>query len=149
MLKYGIIGCGMMGREHIRNISLLSDTKISGIFEPNLEMRKLASQLVPDAIFCETLEDLILNIPIDCLIIATPNFCHMQDLCKIANIKHIPILIEKVYKIFSCFWKWFLVFPQSFLRKLQLFNECKNDIENCRYQYLYCSSLVLAYNLHS
>ena len=85
----------MMGREHIRNISLLSDTKISGSFEPNLEMRKLASQLAPEAIFCETLEDLILNVPIDCLIIATPNFCHMQDLCKIANIKQMPILIEK------------------------------------------------------
>ena len=85
----------MMGREHIRNISLLSDTKVSGIFEPNLEMRKLASQLAPDAIFCETLEDLILNVPIDCLIIATPNFCHMQDLCKIANTKQMPILIEK------------------------------------------------------
>lgn len=85
----------MMGREHIRNISLLSDTKISGIFEPNLEMRKLASQLAPEAIFCETLEDLILNVPIDCLIIATPNFCHIQDLCKIANIKQMPLLIEK------------------------------------------------------
>jgi len=41
-LHYGLIGCGMMGHEHIRNIALLEDTEISVIYEPNLEMRAFA-----------------------------------------------------------------------------------------------------------
>ena len=31
----GIIGCGMMGREHIRNINLLEKAKVTAIVEPN------------------------------------------------------------------------------------------------------------------
>ena len=41
-LHYGLIGCGMMGHEHIRNIALLEDTEISVIYEPNPEMRAFA-----------------------------------------------------------------------------------------------------------
>ena len=33
-LNYGLVGCGMMGQEHIRNIQLLRDTAIAGIFTP-------------------------------------------------------------------------------------------------------------------
>ena len=46
-LNYGLIGCGMMGREHIRNIALLEDVEISVVFEPDLEMRALAAQGAP------------------------------------------------------------------------------------------------------
>ena len=33
--RYGMIGCGMMGQEHLRNIALLPDTQITAIFEPD------------------------------------------------------------------------------------------------------------------
>lgn len=36
---YGIIGCGMMGQEHLQNIALLPNTKVAAIFEPDAEMR--------------------------------------------------------------------------------------------------------------
>ena len=35
ILRYGIIGSGMMGREHIQNLQLLKDTSITAIWEPN------------------------------------------------------------------------------------------------------------------
>lgn len=34
-LNYGMIGCGMMGQEHLRNIALLDDTSVIGIVEPD------------------------------------------------------------------------------------------------------------------
>ena len=33
MVNYGIIGCGMMGHEHLNNIKLLDGTNISVIFK--------------------------------------------------------------------------------------------------------------------
>ena len=76
MIKYGIIGCGMMGREHIRNILLIPNTSIVGIYEPNPEMCGLAKVLAPSAEFCGTLKELLTTIEFDCLVIATPNFQH-------------------------------------------------------------------------
>ena len=38
-VKYGIIGCGMMGQEHLRNIALLPDVEATVIFEPDAGMR--------------------------------------------------------------------------------------------------------------
>ena len=38
-ISYGIIGCGMMGQEHLRNIALLPDADVAAIFEPDAAMR--------------------------------------------------------------------------------------------------------------
>ena len=57
-LGYGIIGCGMMGREHIRNIQLLDQTAVTTIFEPEEQMRIEAKILAPDAVFASSLKRL-------------------------------------------------------------------------------------------
>ena len=44
---YGIVGCGMMGREHIRNIALMDDAMVGAILEPNPEMGAAALALAP------------------------------------------------------------------------------------------------------
>ena len=31
-ISYGVIGCGMMGQEHLRNIALVPDAVISAIY---------------------------------------------------------------------------------------------------------------------
>ena len=33
-VRYGIIGCGMMGMEHIENIGLLPHGQVSAVFDP-------------------------------------------------------------------------------------------------------------------
>ena len=48
MVRYVIVGCGMMGREHIRNIVLLDHTSIVGIYEPNKE--DIISELIPKSL---------------------------------------------------------------------------------------------------
>ena len=42
-LNYGLIGCGMMGQEHLRNIALLDNTNVTTIFEPDAGMRATAN----------------------------------------------------------------------------------------------------------
>ena len=43
---HGIIGCGMMGQEHLRNIALLEEAQVAAIFEPDPEMRAAAQALL-------------------------------------------------------------------------------------------------------
>ena len=58
MVNYGIIGCGMMGHEHLNNIKLLDGTNISVIFEPNADMAKSALKVAPEAVLADNLEQL-------------------------------------------------------------------------------------------
>ncbi|SDD77890.1 Predicted dehydrogenase [Paracoccus isoporae] len=94
-ISYGIIGCGMMGQEHLRNIQLLPDTRIAAIFEPDGRMRQAAALIAPDAAFCDTLDDLLARVDLDCLVIASPNLDHIGQLERLAQTRHLPVLIEK------------------------------------------------------
>ena len=66
-LNYGLVGCGMMGQEHIRNIQLLPDTAIVGIFEPDAGMRQAAASLASDAQMVDSIEALLAIEALDCL----------------------------------------------------------------------------------
>ena len=48
-VRYGIIGCGMMGQEHLRNIALLPGARVSRIFEPDEDMARKSLALAPGA----------------------------------------------------------------------------------------------------
>ncbi|WP_417260380.1 Gfo/Idh/MocA family protein [Celeribacter sp.] len=92
---YGIIGCGMMGQEHLQNIALLPDTKVAAIFEPDAEMRARSARLAPDAVFVDSIAELLAIDALDCLMIASPNFRHMEQLEEIATTRALPVLVEK------------------------------------------------------
>ena len=94
-LRYGIIGCGMMGQEHIKNIQLLENISIVAIFEPDAEMRSIARSLVPYVQFENSLAKLLERSDLDCLIIVSPNFVHAQQLREITHLNPLPILVEK------------------------------------------------------
>ncbi|WP_298836671.1 Gfo/Idh/MocA family oxidoreductase [uncultured Roseobacter sp.] len=93
--RYGIIGCGMMGQEHIRNIALLPDTQVHAIFEPDAGMRREAAALVPDVQFASSVAELLAVNALDCLVIASPNHCHAGQISEIARIRPLPLLVEK------------------------------------------------------
>ncbi|MEM7269609.1 MAG: Gfo/Idh/MocA family oxidoreductase [Pseudomonadota bacterium] len=93
-LNYGIIGCGMMGQEHIRNIKLLENTCVAAIFEPDAAMRKRSAEYAPDVVFRDSIEALLAE-DLDCLVIASPNFRHVEQLQEVARHRHLPILCEK------------------------------------------------------
>ncbi len=94
-LKYGIIGCGMMGQEHIRNIALLDNAEVAAIYEPDAGMRSEAAQLAPQARFADSIGDLLATADINALLIVSPNYCHVDQLEEIARTRPLPILIEK------------------------------------------------------
>lgn len=94
-INYGIIGCGMMGQEHLRNIALLPQTRVAAIFEPDAGMAAKASALAPDATFVSSLSELLAVPELDCLLIVSPNFCHVEQLEEIRSTRSLPILVEK------------------------------------------------------
>ena len=94
-IYYGVIGCGMMGQEHLRNIALLPDTKVTAIFEPDAQMARAAVAFAPDAKFYDSIEALLAAPELDCLVIVSPNFCHLDQLELIAKTRPLPILVEK------------------------------------------------------
>ena len=48
-LRYGLLGCGMMGQEHLRNMALLPQVQAVAIYEPDAAMRAAALGLAPQA----------------------------------------------------------------------------------------------------
>ncbi len=94
-LNYGILGCGMMGGEHIRNIQLLENCRVHAIHEPDEGMRNAAKALVPDVLFRDSLNELVQDPELDCLVIVSPNYMHVEQLKQITAIRSIPILVEK------------------------------------------------------
>ncbi|PWK74084.1 Gfo/Idh/MocA family oxidoreductase [Aminobacter sp. AP02] len=94
-IGYGIIGCGMMGQEHIRNINLLGDAHVAAIYEPDAGMMAKALALAPLAKPAASIAELLARPDIDCLLIASPNFLHVEHLEQIAATRPLPVIVEK------------------------------------------------------
>jgi predicted dehydrogenase len=95
MINYGMIGCGMMGHEHLQNIALLGGTNISVIFEPDSGMARSAVMLAPNAMLVRSLDELLDTPNLDCLVISSPNYCHLEQMLRIAQKNPLPLLVEK------------------------------------------------------
>lgn len=94
-VKYGLVGCGMMGIEHLRNIALLPGVDVTALVEPDPDQRALALQLAPTAIAADSIADMLISHDLDAVIIASPNHFHVQHLTEIAARGTLPILCEK------------------------------------------------------
>ncbi|MFN3644221.1 MAG: Gfo/Idh/MocA family protein [Gemmobacter sp.] len=94
-LRYGIIGCGMMGQEHLRNIALLQGATVTAIVEPDPGMRAAALALAPGAAACDSIAALLARPDVDALLIASPNHLHAGQLAEIAGTRPLPVLVEK------------------------------------------------------
>lgn len=93
--RYGIIGAGMMGQEHIRNIAFLDNAQVVAIAEPDAGMRAQASFLAPKATAVDSLEALLHLDGLDALVIASPNHLHVGQIQAIAAQRALPLLVEK------------------------------------------------------
>ena len=94
-LRYGMLGCGMMGQEHLRNIALLPHAQAVAIYEPDADMRAAALALAPQARAVDSVEALINAPDVQALVITSPNFCHADQLLAIAARRPLPVLVEK------------------------------------------------------
>ncbi|EPX81615.1 Gfo/Idh/MocA family protein [Litoreibacter arenae] len=94
-VRYGLIGCGMMGQEHLRNIALLPDTSVGAIFEPDAGMAAQALVFAPNAALVDSVEALLEVEDLDCILIVSPNFRHVEQLETLAQKRPLPVLVEK------------------------------------------------------
>ena len=81
-IRYGLIGCGSMGREHIENIKALERSEVVALADPDAGSRVAALALLDGAakapqVF-EDYADLLKADLCDAVIISTPNFTHAQ-----------------------------------------------------------------------
>ncbi|SMX38800.1 1,5-anhydro-D-fructose reductase [Maliponia aquimaris] len=95
MVNYGIVGCGMMGREHIQNIALLPQGRVAAVYDPVPELAQSAAQQAGGAQVCPSLEALLAIESLDALVIVSPNDCHVPQLRQIAATRPLPVLCEK------------------------------------------------------
>ncbi len=94
-VNYGVIGSGMMGQEHLRNIALLEDARVSAIFEPDAGMAQISGGIAPDATLHDSLDSLLAQPDLDCLLVASPNYLHVENFQTIARTRALPLLMEK------------------------------------------------------
>jgi len=98
-IRYAIVGAGMMGHEHIRNIAMLNDTSIATIVEPDTAMResaiRLAKSLGNDNVYgYRQPSDVDWLNAADAIVIVSPNHTHCELMCELLPLET-PILIEK------------------------------------------------------
>lgn len=94
-LRYAIIGSGMMGHEHLRNIALLGDARVVAVSDPDTAMRESAQALAGEG--CRAFVDhraLIDADLADAYLIASPNHTHAAILKDVLPAGK-PILVEK------------------------------------------------------
>lgn len=94
-LRYAIIGSGMMGHEHIRNIHLLDGAVVSAVADPDASMRAKACEIAGSDVRAYTdYKDLLSAGIADVLVIASPNYTHV-DVMHDVLASDLPILVEK------------------------------------------------------
>ena len=93
-LKYGLIGCGMMGREHLQNVALVEGVTVAVVHDPVEDLATSAATLAGGARVAPTVADLLAEPDLDAVVIASPNDCHMDTLRTLAG-SRIAVLCEK------------------------------------------------------
>lgn len=91
--RYGIIGVGLMGQEHIRFLNRMDGITVTAIADPDIGMRAEAAGLAGAEAFSDH-KELLSSAKIDALIIASPNHTH-HDILIDALATDLPIMVEK------------------------------------------------------
>lgn len=97
--RYAVIGSGMMGQEHIRNISLLPGAEVTAIADPDQTMRESATTLCRQnghdgvVAFGDFREMLSAQLA-DAIVVASPNDTHAAIMDALLATR-LPILLEK------------------------------------------------------
>lgn len=97
-LRFGVIGTGMMGCEHLRNLLPMDDVVVTAVSDPNDEPLSWAELTLGDrwnnvSAFRDH-RDLLSSGAIDAVIIASPNHTHKAVLDDVLS-TNVPVLVEK------------------------------------------------------
>ena len=97
VLRYGLIGAGMMGREHVRNLALIPGTRIAAMADPDENSRIEGAKAAGGEV--ELFSDhrqLLERGDVDVVVIASPNDTHKSILEDVFSApKALPVFVEK------------------------------------------------------
>lgn len=88
-VRMGLVGIGMMGRNHARVLNLLDDVELVGVADPGGDRFGMAG----DAALVDSVEDLI-GLGIDAAVVSTPTAFHLAAGLELAD-AGVPAMIEK------------------------------------------------------
>ena len=98
-LRYGVIGTGMMGCEHLRNLVSLPDVRVTAIADPVESSRSwAATALVGQPPFTSHADyrDLLDQDDLDAVVIVTPNNTHVDVVREIYAVRpDLHVMVEK------------------------------------------------------
>ena len=94
VIRYGVIGTGMMGREHIANLARLPGAEVTALADPHPESLDAAEALVPRASRFSDYRDLLDASACDAVVISTPNMTHADVLGHVLG-TGLHVLVEK------------------------------------------------------
>jgi myo-inositol 2-dehydrogenase/D-chiro-inositol 1-dehydrogenase len=95
-VRYGIVGAGMMGLEHFRNLRALPGATVTAVADPHeesLELARLTAAGEPLACFSGH-EELLASGLVDAVVVASPNMTHAAVLRDVLA-SPLPVLVEK------------------------------------------------------
>ena len=95
-VRFGVVGAGMMGREHIRNLKLLPEAEVAALADPTPASLDRAVRTAGDpapAVF-DDVEAMLAGAELDAVIVASPNFTHRAVLERLFG-TDLHILCEK------------------------------------------------------
>ena len=96
-IRYGIIGTGMMGCEHIRNLVQIDGVEVTAIADPDEQSRKWAITACGDRYSPDIYQDyreLLAANNVDAVLVASPNFTHIEIMREVFKTdKH--VMLEK------------------------------------------------------
>jgi len=94
-VRYGIIGSGMMGVEHMLNIRLQEDAEVAAFADPHPTSRKWGRDTAgPDAAAYEDPAEMLRRERLDAVVVSTPNHTHAAVLERVFGTE-LPVLVEK------------------------------------------------------
>lgn len=96
-LRYGIIGSGMMGIEHLLNLAHVPGAEVTAIADPHEGSRDWARSAAPGHVSFEEFEhhgELVESGLCDVVVIATPNMTHHAVLLDVLQ-RDLHVLVEK------------------------------------------------------
>jgi predicted dehydrogenase len=95
VVRYGVIGTGMMGIEHIENLNVLDGAAVTAIADPHGPSREAGAAAAegPVKVF-DSHDDLLADGGCDAYVVVTPNFTHAEIMADVMTSGK-PILLEK------------------------------------------------------
>jgi predicted dehydrogenase len=92
--RYGVIGTGMMGVEHIMNIQHIDGAAVTAIADPYGPSLEAARSIVDGVAAFEDYRDLLSSDLCDAVVVATPNHTHVNVLSDVLQ-TDLHVLVEK------------------------------------------------------